>query len=154
MIQTNNASLEIYIKQESVWRVCIRALCNSHFLKAFIFSNIIQLLPVWIMITIHLASVCAFGIEEYISNLLTFIIISCAVNLTDLYKEKESRADAPPALVTNLSFIILIFSLILYCLWLINYTKNLGIKTLNYYIITIALCIIVMFINFWKESKK
>ena len=149
---TDKKNLDFAIVQESRWSAYTRQFLNVGFLRAILFSNILQLLPVWVMYIIQLVSKYRFGIEEYVSNFLVFIIISCGVNLADLFTRKTLKINEMSILfVIFLQIFIMCTALILYCLLLLSSLTSLSIITLRYCIFSFIFFIIVVFINLWKE---
>ena len=80
-------SRDVEVVQESKVKVILRWLENPDLLKSLFFSNIFQLLPIWVMLLIQWITEIMFDIDNYISNLLVFVVIACVTNISDLLEE-------------------------------------------------------------------
>lgn len=141
--------------QEPMYKVVVRKLNGIGILRNLFFSNIFQLLPIWVMLLIQFVTEYFFGIEEYIGNLLIFVIVACATNLSDLFRKGSSKMKE---MSTTFAIFILIFILcfasILYCLLLLYNLADLRIRIPLLMYSTILFTLIAVLINIWQAARK
>lgn len=144
----------IVIKQESRLITYSHKLKNAAFWKTIVFSNIFQLLPIWIMFIIQLVSEYTFNIREYICNFLTFVIIACTVNLADFLQKTETKSNKISRIfVISLLMLVLCFALTIYCLQLLCDFIKFKISETKICAFAVIFLIIIILINIWKEVK-
>ena len=150
----DNAS-KILIKQEPLNDIIFRVLHNPNIWKNLFFSNIFQLLPIWVMLLIRFVTGYYFINKEYISNLLVFVIIACATNLSNLFNRNNSRLnEISTMLAIFVSVFIICFASILYCLILLDKKMILTLKEDILMCFSILFTLIVVFISIWQVVRK
>ncbi len=155
MQKKQNIDTEIYIEQESVSKIFLRNINNADVWYNLFFSNVFQLLPIWIMVLIQLVSKYRFDIQNYISNLLVFVIVSCVTVLCDLFGKTSFKMD-------ELSTTVIIFVLIslscvasvLYCLVLLYDVTELVIKEHTILYCSFIFTFITILMSLWKAARK
>lgn len=141
--------------QEPVYKVIVRKLNGIDILRNLFFSNIFQLLPIWVMLLIQFVTEYFFGIEEYIGNLLIFAIVACATNLSDLFRKSGSKMKELSTIFAIFILIfVLCFSSILYCLLLLYNLADLRIKIPLLMYFALLFTLIVVLINIWQAARK
>lgn len=153
MHKDNNSN--ILIKQEPLGNVIIRLLHNPDLWKNLFFSNIFQILPIWVMLLIQLVSAYNFIHKEYISNLLVFVIIASATNLSNLFSEDNFKLNIITTLFAIfISIFIICFASIMYCLILLNNKMMLELKIDILMGFSILFTLIVVYISIWLVVRK
>lgn len=146
----------IRIEQEPWSNVMIRLLRTQNIWKNILFTNISQLLPVWIMLLIKKVSMYYFNISDYICNMLVFVMIACVTNISDLLGKRCKNSDISLIFAIFIHALTLCFSSTLYCLVLLSTLKNLDIKIKNSVIMNFSIFFILVeaLISIWQVSRK
>lgn len=144
------------ISQEPIKKILARKLGDMAVWKNLFISNICQLLAIWIMLLLQFISEHRFGIEDYISNLLAFDIVTCAANLSDIFGKNNSKAkEEPPYFTVGILTIIICFASILYGFSLIfEWGIDLQIKTDLVMALSIIFTLIVILVSMLQATRR
>lgn len=145
----------IYFEQESFDRILYKYFTNEKMWKNLFFSNIFQLLPVWVMLLIQFVSEYSFPSKEYIGNLLVFVVIACATNLSNLFgKNNFKTKEISITFEIFVLVFVLCFASILYCLLLLYDQTHLKIKMNILLYCSLFFTLIAVLINVWQTVRK
>lgn len=146
--------LDVAIKQEGRIIVFLRKLLQQDSVNLF-FSIAFQLLPIWVMILIRIVSDYSFNIREFTSNLMIFVIVACATNLSELLRiNDEFKNKLSTICMIFCSTLILCISSILYCLLIVQGFAELRIKDDILLAISVVFTLFVVLIGYWMISRK
>lgn len=152
MLRKGKKTSGFYLQQESIFKIIIRHLKYPNKLNVFLI-NILQLLPVWIMLLIHIVSKYQFPFREIVSNLIVYVVVTCGTNLYDLFRKSiDTINNIPKIISTFLSIIILCFASILYCLLLLCNVTDIKIEEYIIFLIALILVPTILFISIWQTS--
>lgn len=147
--------LSYKVNQEPLNNIIQRSINNMELVKNLFYSNIWQLMPIWIMLLIQAVTEYRFKTEEYISNLLIFIVISCATILSDFFDEKRPIEKEMPVMIAAFILIaILSLASVLYCLFLLQEFNNIFIRKYLIFCLILIWILIVVVINLWQVARK
>lgn len=155
IMKNNRKKSQTYTyKQESLDRVIIRSLGKGGIARWF-FSNIFQLMPIWIMLLIQYVSEYNFKLEAYISNLLAFSLLTSGINISDFLEENDSALNRIFTICAIFVLVgVLCFSSILYCLVLLYDLANLKISANLLLQFSIYFIFIVLVIGSWQVARR
>lgn len=108
------------------------------------------------MAFIQIVSVYEFKIRDYINNLLVFVIVSCAANLSDIFGKKNFKMKKTATIFVIFVLIsILCFTSTFYCLILLcSVSSNLLIKENIMLSLSLIFTLIVILISVLKVARK
>lgn len=151
----NKDSGDVVIVQEPKVNVILRCMRNPELIKSLFFSNIFQLLPIWVMLIIQWITEFVFKINNYISNFLVFVVIACVTNICDLLEEDNiKRSKVSILCMLFLWFGILCIASILYSLILLEEVVELKIKMDYLMGCALTFALIVCFISLYQKVSE
>ena len=147
---------DVFFEQEPRKNILIRKLNNAEVWKNLCFSNIFQLIPIWVMSFIQMVSVYKFEIRDYTNNLLVFVIVSCAANLSDIFGGKNLKMEKTATIFVIFVLIsVLCFTSTFYCLMLLcSVSSGLLIKENIMLSISLIFTLVVILISVLKTAGK
>lgn len=141
--------------QESKIKVIVRCLRNPELLKSLFFSNIFQLLPIWVMLLVQWITEFMFEIDNYICNLLVFVVIACVSNICDLLEEDNIKRSKESILwMLFISFGILCIASIFYSLILLKEIVALKIRMDYLKGCSLTFALIACFISLYQKVSE
>lgn len=115
----------------------------------YAFSLVFQFLPIGIMILLQELAVHAFDIEDYVGNLLVFDMVTCITTISSILIEPNKRwKEWEMTVVSFILLIVLCFSIILYCLVLIEQVTDKSSTLQIVLYISIGFAVVIGIIDF------
>lgn len=149
---------QLHFTQEPAKEVISRKLNNVSWKNLIILmiSNGCQLLVIWIMLLLRSVTEYRFSIDDYISNLLAFVIVACATNLSDAFGKDSSKFKETLTYFTiGLLIFVICFASILYCLSVIcDWGIDIKIKKDVICAISIIFTLIVILVSLLHAVKR
>lgn len=138
---------DISIQQEPIFRRRIQLKITTN-LCTMVFSLAFQLLPIFVMLLIQFIIEYNFDILEYISNLISYVVVSSAISLSGLFR-KDLKKNRKEKMFNILVFIgLLCFSSILYGIVMLCDIEKIGMKKYNLLLITSILVFLILTSSF------
>lgn len=146
----------VSFEQEPRKNVLLREINKEDLLENILFTNVFQLIPIGIMGFIQIVSVYKFDLGDYISNLLVYVIISCAASLYDILG-KKNLLHTKTATISVIFFLITIlcFTSTFYCLVLLcSVSSDFYNKEEIMLSFSIIFTLLAFLISFFKIARK